>query len=143
MKTHNPFVTCQIHNIKLKADNAAMLVKGYDLVADCTGSPETLNILAPVCKELKVSLLSCIVDNQLIKLTLLPLSEKGNNLPPLWNRDENAQAKTHANTGAVYGIAGSIIANETLKFLLGKAAADNAKRITFDLLNLQTQTSNL
>lgn len=116
-------------NHKLDAKNAAAMLEGYDLAADCTDNFATRFALADACRLKEIPLVSAALsqfDGQLSTYTPYALDDQGARLPCyrcLVSDDPGPGAgETCADQGilgAIAGVMGSLQAVEVIKVLLG------------------------
>jgi molybdopterin/thiamine biosynthesis adenylyltransferase len=120
----NPHVTVVRHELRLTAENARDIAAGYNVVADGSDNIETRYLLAEVCAELKIPLVTGAVGRFDGSVTVLKPYEGENPSyrdlfpapPPEGLLPTCAEAGI---LGALTGVIGSIEALEVLKLVAG------------------------
>jgi molybdopterin/thiamine biosynthesis adenylyltransferase len=120
----NPHVAVLPHEFRLTAENARELVGGYDVVVDGSDNFATRYLVADVCAELKVPLVTAAVGRFDGSVTVLKPYEGDNpsyrDLFPAPPPDGLLPACAEAGIlGALTGVIGSIQALEVLKLVAG------------------------
>jgi len=120
----NPHVRVVEHAVRLTADNARELLQGYDIVADGSDNFATRYLVADICAELKIPLVTGAVGRFDGSVTVLKPYEGGNpsyrDLFPSPPPDGLLPACAEAGIlGALTGVIGSIQAMEVLKLVTG------------------------
>jgi molybdopterin/thiamine biosynthesis adenylyltransferase len=120
----NPHVAVVRHELRLTAENARAIVAGYDVVADGSDNIEARYLLADVCAELKIPLVTGAVGRFDGSVTVLKPYEGENPSyrdlfpapPPEGLLPTCAEAGI---LGALTGVIGSMEALEVLKLVAG------------------------
>ena len=120
----NPHVAVVPHAVRLTADNARELIAGYDVVADGSDNFATRYLVADLCAELQIPLVTGAVGRFDGSVTVLKPYEGENpsyrdlfpNPPPEGLLPACAEAGI---LGALTGVIGSIQAFEVLKLVAG------------------------
>lgn len=136
LEEFNPEITVVTHREKLTAENAAVLLKSYDIVADGSDNFATRFAVSDACAELKIPLVSAAVSGFEGQLsTFKPYLGEGHPcyrclVPEMPTTPENC-VETGA-LGAVTGLLGAWQAMEVIKELLGIGAGLSGKLLRFD-----------
>jgi molybdopterin/thiamine biosynthesis adenylyltransferase len=120
----NPHVKVVPHRVRLNAENARKLLAGNDVVADGSDNSATRYLVADICAELKIPLVSAAVGRFDGSVTVLKPYQDGNpsyrdlfpSPPPEGMLPSCAEAGI---LGALTGVIGSIQAMEVLKLVAG------------------------
>jgi molybdopterin/thiamine biosynthesis adenylyltransferase len=120
----NPHVRVVPHEVRLAAENARELIAGYDVVADGSDNSATRYLVADVCAELRIPLVTAAVGRFDGSVTVLKPYEADNpsyrDLFPSPPLDGLLPACAEAGIlGALTGVIGSIQAFEVLKLVAG------------------------
>jgi len=120
----NPHVAVEAHDMRLTAENARALLRDYDLVADGSDNFATRYLVADICAELKIPLVTAAVGRFDGSVTVLKPYESDNpgyrDLFPTPPPDGLLPSCAEAGIlGALTGIVGSIQAMEVLKLVAG------------------------
>ena len=120
----NPHVAVETHDVRLTAENARALLRSYDLVADGSDNFATRYLVADICAELKIPLVTAAVGRFDGSVTVLKPYEGDNpsyrDLFPSPPPDGLLPSCAEAGIlGALTGIIGSIEAMEVLKLVAG------------------------
>jgi len=120
----NPHVAVEAHDMRLTVENARALLRGYDLVADGSDNFATRYLVADICAELKIPLVTAAVGRFDGSVTVLKPYEGDNpsyrDLFPSPPPDGLLPSCAEAGIlGALTGIIGSIQAMEALKLVAG------------------------
>ena len=120
----NPHVAVETHDVRLTAENARALLRSYDLVADGSDNFATRYLVADICAELKIPLVTAAVGRFDGSVTVLKPYEGDNpgyrDLFPTPPPDGLLPSCAEAGIlGALTGIVGSIQAMEVLKVVAG------------------------
>ena len=146
----NPDVKLVGHNLRLSEENAAEIIKDYDLVVEGVDSFAARYALNTVCIALKKPLVSTAVgrfDGQLS--TFKPYENPGvlpcyrclvPEAPP---RDAQVNCAEEGVLGALTGVMGSLAAMEVLKELLGIGESLAGRLMIYEGLRAQFKTVKL
>jgi molybdopterin-synthase adenylyltransferase len=136
----NPEVKVETHRLRLEPDNAARLVRRYDLVADGSDNFATRYLLNDVCYAERRTLVAAALspfDGQLstFKAYLGPPHPCYRCLfreppPP----DLVPRCETAGILGAIAGVIGTLQATEVLKELLGLGESLSGQLLSYDAL---------
>jgi adenylyltransferase/sulfurtransferase len=136
----NPEVRVETHRLRLAPENAAALVRGYDLIADGSDNFATRYLLNDVCYAERRTLVAAALspfDGQLstFKAWLGPPHPCYRCLfreppPP----DLVPRCETAGILGAVAGVIGTLQATEVLKELLGLGESLSGQLLMYDAL---------
>ncbi len=152
LKRINPDVKVVAHNMRITADNADGLIKGYDLVADGCDNFTTRLAVNASCVRLKKPLVSAAIgqfEGQLSTFKPHQKDEQGNFYPcyhcfvPETVSDENASCSDQGVLGALAGVMGSWQAVEVVKELLGLGDTLAGRVLMYDALSHDVRSIKL
>jgi len=139
----NPEVRVDTHVLRLDAGNAEGLVRGYDLVLDCSDNFSTKFLLNDVALRTRKPVLFASVYQYEGQLQLVAGDDASPCLRCVWpeaTRDGLVGNCAEAGVlGPVPGVFGSLQALEALKFLLGLPGLAANEMLIFDLVTLSAQ----
>jgi len=124
----NPGIKVNTHNVRLTAENAADLIKNYDLVADGCDNFETRFAVSDACTRLKKPLVSAALqkfDGQLSTFKPYAKKKDGSPLPcyrclvPKAPPNQDMACADIGILGAIAGVMGTLEGVEVIKELLG------------------------
>ena len=119
----NPDVTVKTHKVYLNKRNASKIIKGYDLVIDCTDNFESKFLINDTCLKLGVPFIIAGVSDYVGQvLTCIPHKTKDfkslfSELPV--NIEQKYKDEDQGVLPPAVELMGSIAANEATKYLLG------------------------
>jgi molybdopterin/thiamine biosynthesis adenylyltransferase len=124
LRAINPHVTVVAHQMRLTAENAREIVSQYDLAADGSDNFSTRYVMADICAELKVPLVTAAVGRFDGSVTVLKPYEGDNpsyrDVFPAPPPDGLLPTCAEAGIlGALTGVIGSMQALEVLKLVAG------------------------
>ncbi len=119
----NPHVDVAVHNVSVSADNAADLLKDYDLVLDGTDNLATRRLVADAAAALHMPLVSGAVSMFSGQLTVFA-PHLGGALhealyPPEASDADLPSCEANGILGPVTGIIGTLMAMEAIKLITG------------------------
>lgn len=139
----NPEVRVEAHALRLDDGNAAELVRGFDLVLDCSDNFTTKFLLNDVALRTGKPVLFASVYQYEGQLQRVAGDDASPCLRCVWpdaTRDGLVGNCAEAGVlGPVPGVLGSLQALEALKFLLGLPGLAANEMLIFDLVTLGTQ----
>lgn len=146
----NPHVNVQTHTIRITKDNAAELIKDYDIVADGCDNFETRYLVSDACFHAKKPLVSAAVgrfDGTLTTLKPYQKSKDGDYNPTYRclfpNQPDDGSVPTCSEAGilgALTGILGSLQALEVIKEITGIGEAMVGRLLLVDSLSMRFET---
>ncbi|MGN0048265.1 MAG: HesA/MoeB/ThiF family protein [Bacteroides sp.] len=136
----NSEVKVEPHNCRLTADNAADIIRHYDVVVDACDNFGTRYLLNDTCAALqKPYVYGAISGYEGQVAVFIPGGKSYRNLYP----DEHIPQPDNAVVGVTPAIVGSVQANETLKLLVGYGEPLVGKLWTIDLRTMQSYLLSL
>jgi len=139
----NPEVRVDSHVLRLDAGNAEGLVRGYDLVLDCSDNFSTKFLLNDIALRARKPVLFASVYQYEGQLQLVAGDDASPCLRCVWpeaTRDGLVGNCAEAGVlGPVPGVFGSLQALEALKYLLGLPGLAADEMLIFDLVTLSAQ----
>jgi len=146
----NPDIVITEHNLRITTDNAADIIKNYDLVVEGVDNFATRYALNSACIEAKKPLISAAIgrfEGQLS--TFKPYAEPG--ILPCYRclvpeeppRDQQINCAEEGVLGAVTGVMGTLAAMEVLKELLGVGDSLAGRLMIYDGLSAAFRTVTL
>lgn len=138
----NPHTQCQVHAVRLDDDNAAGILRGYDLVLDgCDNFPTRL-LVNQVCHELNIPLVSAAIGRWSGQLAVFDGQPCYQCLVPEIPPDAETCERVGV-VGALAGVMGSLAALEAIKLITGAGDSLKAKLLIFDGLTMQSRVVKL
>ena len=152
----NPHVTVELHNLRLTAENAAGVVRDYDVVVDGSDNFETRYALADACAAERKPLVHAAVGRFDGSITVLKPFENGQDgRPNPTYRDLFPEAPPPGLVpscavagvlGALTGVIGTLQAMETIKLitgigepLIGRLLLYDGLAARFDIIRYRSQ----
>lgn len=146
----NPHVRVETHRLRLDADNAAALVRAYDLVVDGTDNLATRYAMADACAAERRPLVAAVVSRFDGWVTVLKPYETGADgrpnpalrdlfpdEPPPGMTPSCAEAGI---VGALTGVIGSLQAMEAIKLIVGAGEPLVGRLLLYDGLGARVET---
>lgn len=122
IQLQNPEIKTVTYTRFLKVDNATSILKGWDIICDCTDNLQTRLILDQTCFELGIPLVYAAVRGWEGYLTILNFNKKIRLTQIFSLQDLKKEAENNCNIsgiiGMTCGVLGSLQANETIKIIL-------------------------
>lgn len=137
----NPDVRIKAYKTRLSEENAKEIIKGYQLVIDCTDNFETKFLINDICVSLKKPFITGgVSDYKGQVMTYVPKISKDfkslfSELPI--NIDEKYKNDDIGVFPVIVSLIGNIIVNESLKYLLGIGELLTNKLLVVNSLNNQ------
>jgi molybdopterin/thiamine biosynthesis adenylyltransferase/molybdopterin synthase catalytic subunit len=153
LRANNPFVVIDSISQKIDSSNAARMMKGYDVVLDCTDNLEAKFCIADACREQSKTLIQASIHGFSGEILLWrPATSEtksqtdyqGQCYRCMWpskdalqdnGRDCISSCTQSGVLGAVPGIVGTLQASETIKTLLGLSSPLEHHVLLIDLLS--------
>ena len=138
LRLMNPGVKIKAYKMRLNEENAKEIIKGYQLVIDCTDNFETKFLINDICVLLKKPFITGGVDDYKGQvMTYIPKISKDfkslfSELPI--NIEEKYKVDDEGIYPVIVGIIGNIISSECLKYLTGIGEVLINKLLVVDLL---------
>lgn len=148
----NPDTKVILHQVRLTGDNAAALIKEYDIVADGCDNFETRLAVNAACYREKVPLVSAALmkfDGQLATFKPFDKDKNGNPLPcyqclvPKAPRMAGQTCAEVGILGTIAGVMGAMQATEVIKEILGIGDSLAGKLILYNGLEATFKTIKL
>lgn len=146
----NPHVAIEAHRLRLSEDNAGALVARYDVVVDGSDNFETRYVLADICAEHRIPLVTAAVGRFDGSLTVLKPFEKdadGNPLPSYRDLFPNPPPEGLVPScaeagiiGALTGVMGALEAMEAIKLITGIGEPLVGRLLLYDGLSARFET---
>lgn len=139
LKSLNPHVEVISHTVRLNEDNAADILKPYDLVIDGCDTFETRFLVNRVCVEQKKPLVSAALGRWSGQLAVF----EGRPCYRCFVPDIPPDAETCERVGvvgALAGVMGSMAALEAIKLITGAGSALKGQLFIYDGLSGQSRT---
>lgn len=136
LQKHNPFISIKDHHLLVSIDNVLELVKGYDLVVDCTDNFEVRYILNDACVYTDKPLAYGAIHQTEGHVTVFNYRGSAT-LRCLFPRADSGAVQSCAEIGAynvTVSIIGSMMANEVIKALLNHPEIFSDKLVCMDML---------
>ena len=133
----NSEVKIEPHNCRLTADNAADIVRHYDVVVDACDNFATRFLLDDTCAALHKPYVYGAIGGYEGQVSVFHYGEQPHRYRELYP-DEHIPQPDNAVVGVTPAIVGSVQANETLKLLVGYGEPLVGKLWTIDLRTLQS-----
>lgn len=134
-----PDIRLDLYNFKITKENAREIIKGYDIVVDCTDNFDIRYIINDTCLELgKPFVFGGVLSFVGQVMTVLP--GRGPCLKCIFRHpvEEGVPGCGELGVlGAVPGLIGSMQVTETIKYLLGLGELLIGRLLTFDVLSGQ------
>lgn len=149
IKALNSDVTVVQHSVRLDADNVALIIGDYDIVADGTDNFKTRHLVNDTCVALKKTLVSAALGPFEGQLAIFkPHAGAGLPcyrcfLPEEPPADMQRTCSDIGILGAVAGVVGTLQAVEILKEILAIGDSLAGKMLIYDALSASTRTIGL
>ena len=151
LKSLNPYIQIEVHNIQLNAGNALPLVQQYDVIADGTDNFPTRYLVNDACVLLgKPNVYASILQFE-GQVSVFNYRDSTGELGPNY-RDMYATAPPPGLVpscaeggvlGVLPGIIGSLQALEVIKVITGVGEILNGRLFNFDALSFQSRLFNI
>ncbi|MER9351779.1 molybdopterin-synthase adenylyltransferase MoeB [Mesorhizobium sp. RSR565B] len=146
----NPHVAVELHDFRLTADNAAVLVTRYDVVVDGSDNFETRYVVADACAAEKRPLVHAAVGRFDGSVTvLMPFGTGADGRPNPGYRDLFPEAPPEGLVpscavagvvGALTGVVGTLQAMEAIKLITGIGEPLVGRLLLYDALSARFDT---
>ncbi|MER9398973.1 molybdopterin-synthase adenylyltransferase MoeB [Mesorhizobium sp. M0615] len=146
----NPHVAVELHDFRLTADNAAVLVARYDVVVDGSDNFETRYVVADACAAEKRPLVHAAVGRFDGSVTvLMPFGTGADGRPNPGYRDLFPEAPPEGLVpscavagvvGALTGVVGTLQAMEAIKLITGIGEPLVGRLLLYDALSARFDT---
>ncbi|MER8901842.1 MULTISPECIES: molybdopterin-synthase adenylyltransferase MoeB [unclassified Mesorhizobium] len=146
----NPHVAVELHDFRLTADNAAVLVTRYDVVVDGSDNFETRYVVADACAAEKRPLVHAAVGRFDGSVTvLMPFGTGADGKPNPGYRDLFPEAPPEGLVpscavagvvGALTGVVGTLQAMEAIKLITGIGEPLVGRLLLYDALSARFDT---
>lgn len=145
LQKQNPYVTIEVFNVKLAVENALEIFSKYDIVLDGTDNFATRYLVNDACFLLKKILISGSIFKFEGQVSVFDFTK--NSSPTYRCLFPSPPAAEHALSceeigviGILPGIVGTLMANETIKIIVGIGETLSGKVLMLNALNTNFQT---
>ncbi len=139
IRQNNPFVQVRVHRQALSPENSLEIMKGYDLIIDCTDNFDAKFLIADSAYLSQIPLIQSSVYQYEGQIQMSTPSGLGQCLRCLWTEMPEAgcvgSCAESGILGSVVGVFGSLQATEAVKHIVGLPSALSEYVVLFDLLN--------
>jgi sulfur-carrier protein adenylyltransferase/sulfurtransferase len=136
-----------VHNIFLSDSNIIPIISNYDLIADATDSYEAHVIIDKAAQEAKIPVVFCELQNAVIFISVFHLGGEYSYRmlsDAILHGDHNTPISAPIPAEVIqYSLAGSLIANEVCKIVLGIPGILQGRLLTFDVTTFRMSINNL
>lgn len=140
----NPSVTVEAHPQRMNADNAELLLKNYDIIADCSDNFTTRYLVNQTCRQLNKPLVFASVTAFQGQCTTFSADDASPCFQCLFPERPTTEWAPDCNQmgvlGAVPGLMGMIQATEVLKLILKIGQPLIGRLLCVDTLSMQFTT---
>lgn len=151
LQLQNPGIEFEVHNCPINSQNALRLIAPYDLVVDGSDNLATRYLVNDACFFLKKTLVYGAIfrfEGQVSVFNALKADgSRGPNYRDLFPTPPPPEMVPSCSEGGVLGvlpgIIGSMMANETIKRLIGMGESLSGKLFVFDALDFSTVKLNI
>lgn len=151
LQLQNPGVQFEVHDCPINSQNALQLIAAYDLVVDGSDNLATRYLVNDACYFLKKTLVYGAIfrfEGQVSVFNALKTDgTRGPNYRDLFPTPPPPEMVPSCSEGGVLGvlpgITGSMMANETIKLLVGMGELLSGKLFVFDALDFSTFKLNI
>ena len=141
IQENNPIAHVDVHNIFLSENNSIPILSKYDLIADATNSHEAHAIIDKAAQEAKKPVVFCEIQNAIVFISVFHFAGEHSYrmLSDAALRRHNPAPVSSPVPAEViqYSLAGSLIANEVLKIVLGIPGILQGRVLQFDVASFQ------
>ncbi len=140
----NNEIEIEPYNFRLNTDNAAEIIKGYDIIADCCDNFETRFLLNDTCLELDKTLVSAAVAG--FEGQVYTFKKGVSSYRDIYGEPPEGLIPSCSQTGilgSVAGVLGSIQATEIIKEITGAGESLAGKMLTYNAINNRFKLINL
>lgn len=145
LQKQNPYVAIEVFNVKLAVENALEIFSKYDIVLDGTDNFATRYLVNDACFLLKKILISGSIFKFEGQVSVFDFTK--NSSPTYRCLFPSPPAAEHALSceeigviGVLPGIVGTLMANETIKIIVGIGETLSGKVLMLNALNTNFQT---
>lgn len=142
----NPEVNFRIHPQGLTPENVGYIIRGYDLVMDCTDNFNTRFLIDDVCKTLDKAWVHGAIGEFYGQVSVMNHPACSRQLTDLFPDKDyflSLPPAVKGVLGAVPGVVGAMQACEAIKSITGCGNLLAGKLFTINLLTLQTETIDI
>ena len=146
LETH-PILHADIHNVFLSESNIIPILSNYDLIADATDNYEAHAVIDQAAQEAGKPVIFCALQNAVIFISVFHYT-RNHSCQKLYDtgllQNENSHITNPLPAEVIqYSLAGSLIASEVLKIVLGIPGILDGTYLKFDITTFQMITKNL
>ncbi|MES2849011.1 MAG: HesA/MoeB/ThiF family protein [Bacteroidota bacterium] len=122
LSQYNPFINIVVHDMYVNHQNIIALLKGYDIVVDCTDNFVARYLINDACVYINKPLVYGAIHRSEGQATVFNFNGSAT-LRCLFPKDENDTTQSCADIGAyniITGMIGLMMANEVIKIITGQ-----------------------
>lgn len=138
---NNPVAHVDVHNIFLSDNNCIPIISKYDLIADATDSHEAHIVIDKAAQEAKKPVVFCELQNAVVFLSVFHFTGEHSYRmlsDAAFRRHDHSPVSAPLPAEVIqYSLAGSLIANEVLKIVLGIPGILQGRILQFDATTFQ------
>lgn len=129
---------------RVTAENAAALLRGYDVVIDCSDNIATRYILDDTAREVGIPYIYAAIDGFVGQVAIFNHGPAPRHLRDLWpEMTDNTPVQAQPALGAVAAVVGAVEAHEAIKIICGYGSPLSSQLWRIDMLTMQSHTLTL
>lgn len=142
----NPLITVRTHPVRFSEENAAELLRGYDIAVDCTDNFASRYILSDATRVAGIPMVYGAVSQFMGQVSVFNF-KGGPSYRDLYPEETRMEADASPSElgviGALPGIIGSYQACEVIKIITGAGEILSGRLLQIDALNLRSEIISL
>lgn len=144
LQSRNTLTEIKVHNIRLTAQNLSKVVSSYDLILDATNNYESHYAISHSAAEFKKPAVFSHIENNIPYLISLN-AEDGKTLETVLPNTNDLKEDSDQLTPVILTnvLAGTFLANEALKYILGGASQFAAKLLKIKLSDYSLELKSI